>query len=100
LSKSKEEVLEKSRSKVVQPPLYKVLLHNDDYTTMQFVIEILESIFLKTPADAFRIMMQVHREGQGLCGHYSYEIAETKVALVHANASSQGFPLRASMEED
>ena len=91
---------EKARSKTRRPPLFKVLLHNDDYTTMQLVVEVLESIFLKSPAEAFRIMMQVHREGQGLCGAYSHEVAETKVAQVHDRAKEQSFPLRASMEED
>ena len=97
--KTGEGVLEKTRPKTRKPPLYKVILHNDDYTTMQFVIEILESTFNLASADAFRIMMQVHREGQGLCGSYSYEVAETKVAEVHARAKQNGFPLRASMEE-
>jgi ATP-dependent Clp protease adaptor protein ClpS len=97
--KTGEEVLEKTRPKVEKPPLYKVILHNDDYTTMQFVIEILESVFQLASADAFRIMMQVHREGQGVCGSYSYEVAETKVAEVHDQARANGFPLRASMEE-
>jgi ATP-dependent Clp protease adaptor protein ClpS len=97
--KTGEGVLDKVRPKVQKPTLYRVILHNDDYTTMQFVIEILESIFNHAPADAFRIMMQVHREGQGICGTYSYEVAETKVALVHDSAREHGFPLRASMEE-
>ena len=97
--KTGEELVEKTRPKTEKPPLYKVILHNDDYTTMQFVIEILESIFHKASADAFRIMMQVHREGQGICGTYSYEVAETKVAQVHEEARANGFPLRASMEE-
>src|SRR5215510_6836487 len=93
------EVLEKTKPKVKKPPLYKVILHNDDYTTMEFVVQVLESIFHKSPAEAFRIMMQVHREGQGVCGAYAHEIAETKVAQVHDLARDKGFPLRASMEE-
>jgi ATP-dependent Clp protease adaptor protein ClpS len=95
-----EEVLEKTPApKTRKPPLYKVILHNDDYTTMQFVVEILESIFNLASADAFRVMMQVHREGQAICGSYSHEVAETKVAEVHERARENGFPLRASMEE-
>ncbi len=93
------QVQEKTRPKTKKPQLYRVILHNDDYTTMQFVVEILESIFNKSPAEAYRIMMQVHRQGRGVCGAYSYEVAETKVALVHDRARGEGFPLRASMEE-
>ena len=94
------EVLEKTRQKTEEPPLYRVILHNDDYTTMEFVVKVLETVFLKSPAEAFRIMMQVHVEGHGLCGRYPSDIAETKVVTVHELAREQGFPLRASMEED
>jgi ATP-dependent Clp protease adaptor protein ClpS len=98
--KTGTEVLEKTRPQTQEPRLYKVVLHNDDYTTMDFVVQVLESVFLKTPAEAFRIMMQVHLDGQGLCGAYPYEIAETKVATVHDLARERGFPLRASLEEE
>jgi len=94
-----DAVLEKTKTKVKKPELYKVILHNDDYTTMQFVVEILEGVFNKSPAEAFRIMMLVHTQGHGICGSYSYEIAETKVSMVHDRAKESGFPLRASMEE-
>jgi ATP-dependent Clp protease adaptor protein ClpS len=94
------EVLEKTREQVKEPTLYRVILHNDHYTTMEFVVAVLEGVFTKTPAEAFRIMMKVHTEGQGLCGLYPYEIAETKVATVHDMARQAGFPLRASMEEE
>ena len=97
--KGSGQVLEKTRPKTERPPLYKVILHNDDYTTMQFVVEILESVFQKSPAEAYRIMLKVHMEGHGVCGAYPYEVAETKVALVHDRAREHGFPLRASMEE-
>ena len=93
------EVREKTRPQTKKPRLYRVVLHNDDYTTMQFVVEVLESIFNKSPAEAYRVMMQVHRQGRGICGAYSHEVAETKVGLVHDRAREQGFPLRASMEE-
>jgi ATP-dependent Clp protease adaptor protein ClpS len=93
------EVSEQARSKTRKPQLYSVILHNDDYTTMQFVMEVLESIFHKSPAEAYRIMMHVHTRGHGVCGAYSFEVAETKVGLVHDHARDQGFPLRASMEE-
>lgn len=94
-----DAVLEKTKRKVKKPELYKVILHNDDYTTMQFVVDILEGVFNKSPAEAFRIMMHVHTRGHGICGSYSYEIAETKVSMVHDRAKESGFPLRASMEE-
>jgi ATP-dependent Clp protease adaptor protein ClpS len=94
------EVLEKTRRQTKEPDLYKVILHNDDYTTMEFVVQVLETVFLKNPAEAFRIMMQVHTQGQGLCGAYPYDIAETKITAVHDLARERGFPLRASMEKE
>lgn len=94
------EVLEQRETRTRLPRLYKVFLHNDDYTTMEFVIELLQSVFAKSPAEAFRIMMHVHENGLGLCGAYPFEIAETKVALVHERARGRGFPLRASLEEE
>jgi ATP-dependent Clp protease adaptor protein ClpS len=93
------QVLERTRRKAQKPDLYRVMLHNDDYTTMQFVIEVLEEVFAKSPAEAFRIMMHVHTQGHGICGAYPFEVAETKVSLVHDRAKGAGFPLRASMEE-
>ena len=91
---------ERTESETRPPRLYRVLLHNDDYTTMEFVIEVLEGVFAKSPAEAFRIMMHVHENGIGVCGAYPFEIAETKVALVHERARKHGFPLRASMEAE
>lgn len=95
-----EQVLERTSEQTREPRLYRVILHNDNYTTMEFVVQVLEQVFLKSPAESFRIMMQVHTQGQGLCGFYPYEIAETKVATVHDMARERGFPLRASLEED
>ncbi len=82
-----------------EPPMYKVLLHNDDYTTMEFVVEILQKVFHKSPAEATRIMLLVHRSGTGVCGVYTAEIAETKVEMVHHLARKNGYPLKCSMEE-
>jgi len=94
------ELLERTRHETKKPELYKVLLLNDDYTTMEFVVEILESVFHKQPADAFRIMMAVHTQGKGLCGVYPHEVAETKVDAVVERAREHGFPLRAAMEPE
>src|ERR1041384_5341034 len=97
---SSGEVLERTRQETKKPELFKVLLLNDDYTTMDFVVEVLETVFNKAPAEAYRIMMAVHTQGQGLCGVYPFEVAETKVATVVGMARSQGFPLRAAMEPE
>jgi len=79
--------------------MYRVLLHNDDYTTMDFVVEILVSVFGKPLDQAVMIMLNVHRNGIGECGVYTYEVAETKVETVHRLAAKRGFPLRSSMEK-
>src|SRR5947208_10836012 len=94
------EILERTSQQTKKPELFKVLLLNDDYTTMDFVVEILESVFNKAPAEAYRIMMAVHTQGQGLCGVYPHEVAETKGAPVVELARGQGFPLRATMEPE
>jgi ATP-dependent Clp protease adaptor protein ClpS len=93
------EVLERTRDRTKEPELYQVVLLNDDYTTMEFVVEVLESIFNKPPSEAYRIMMQVHTQGRGACGLYPFEIAETKIATVEGRARENGFPLRATMEK-
>jgi len=82
------------------PKKYKVFLLNDDYTSMDFVIDILMSIFHKSYEEAQRVMLEVHEKEKGLCGIYSYEIAETKVMQVKRKAKDNGFPLRAMMEEE
>ena len=86
--------------KAREPRRYRVLLHNDDYTTMEFVVEVLVSIFRKTPDEAMAIMLAVHEQGLGSCGVYTEEVAETKVGQVHDRARKAGFPLRCSMEEE
>lgn len=98
--KTGDLVLERTEKQTKEPARFKVLLINDDYTTMDFVVEVLETVFHKTPAEAFRIMMQVHTQGKGLCGVYTFEVAETKVEAVHELARQNGFPLRASLEEE
>jgi len=83
-----------------EPEKYKVLLLNDDYSSMDFVIDILMTIFHKSYAESEKIMLEVHKTQRGLCGVYTYEIAETKVAQVTKIAREQGFPLKAIMEEE
>ena len=94
------EVVERTRVQSRQPPMWKVVLLNDDYTPMEFVVYLLESIFEKSPAEAYRVMMLVHTEGRGLCGVYPYEIAETRAGRTEELARSAGYPLRAVIEED
>jgi ATP-dependent Clp protease adaptor protein ClpS len=84
---------------LIEPRMFRVLLHNDHYTTMEFVVEILESVFNKNAPEATRIMLNVHKQGIGVCGVFPAEVAETKVAIVHHLASRRNFPLRCSMEE-
>lgn len=83
----------------MEPRRFKVLLHNDDYTTMEFVVKILREVFHKSEAEATRIMLAVHQSGKGVCGVYTAEVAETKVTMVHNLARQAGYPLRSSMEE-
>ena len=81
------------------PKQYNVFLLNDDYTSMDFVVDILMKLFRHNFQDAHRIMIEVHQKGRGLCGAYPYEVAETKVHQVSSLARENGFPLKAIMEE-
>jgi len=92
-------VKERVDIKKQEPTLYNVILLNDDYTTMEFVMQVLETLFQRSPAEAYRIMMHVHRTGRGLAGVYTYEVAEMKAEQVASMASEAGFPLRATIEE-
>lgn len=83
-----------------EPPWYKVVLLNDDYTTMDFVVEVLKHVFQKSEEEANRIMLNVHQNGFGVCGLYPHEIAETKVDLVDNLARERGFPLKCTMERE
>jgi ATP-dependent Clp protease adaptor protein ClpS len=82
------------------PPMYRVILHNDDYTTMEFVVEILVTVFGKSLEKASLIMLNIHNQGKGICGSYTREVAETKVNTVHHLAREQGFPLKCTMEKE
>jgi len=89
-----------SKTKLERPPLYKVLLHNDDFTTMEFVVFILLTVFNHSENEAIRLMLNVHRQGIRLAGVYTYEIAEMKVEKVTSLAQANEFPLLCTMEED
>jgi len=95
-----EGVRSKTGKEVKEPPMYKVLLLNDDYTTMDFVVGVLRFVFHKSPTDAIHIMLNVHHQGVGLCGIYPFEVAETKVNTVEALAREKGFPLKCTMERE
>ena len=94
------EIALKPRAQTKKPGMYKVFLLNDDYTPMDFVVQVLEVFFNKTPEDAVRIMLDVHKNGAGLCGIYTFEIAETKVAQVMAAAHQAQHPLQCKMETE
>jgi ATP-dependent Clp protease adaptor protein ClpS len=96
----KGEVVTKPRAKTQRPSLYKVLLLNDDYTPMEFVIHVLERFFSKSREDATRIMLHVHQNGVGICGVYTFEVAETKVAQVVDFARQNQHPLQCTMEKE
>lgn len=97
---AEEGVAVKSRPKTKKPSLYKVFLVNDDYTTMEFVVHILEKIFRKSRVEATEIMLHVHKNGAGLAGVYTKDIAETKVASVQELARKNQYPLRCLMEKE
>ena len=92
-------VKERVKTQRKDPTLYKVVLLNDDYTTMEFVMHVLETLFQKSSAEAYRVMMQVHLNGSGIAGVYPWEVAETKVDEVTSMARAAEYPLRAAIEE-
>ncbi len=98
----REVVLEtekETEKKLKKPPLYKVLLHNDDYTTKEFVVQILQYVFHKDQTESIHIMLHVHQNGLGIAGVYTYEVAETKVSMVEDLARQHEYPLKCTMEE-
>jgi ATP-dependent Clp protease adaptor protein ClpS len=90
----------KTRAKTAKPPLFKVILLNDDYTPMEFVVELLKAVFHKDHADATRIMLWVHQNGMGIAGVYPFEVAETKVRMVEELARQAEYPLKCVMEKE
>jgi ATP-dependent Clp protease adaptor protein ClpS len=97
-SKIKAGISNRTRSE--QPPMYKVILHNDDYTSMEFVVEILMNVFGKSLEKATQMMLNVHNRGKEICGIYPRQIAETKVETVHHLAGNKGFPLKSTLEKE
>jgi ATP-dependent Clp protease adaptor protein ClpS len=94
-----EAVVTESKTSLKKPPLYKVLLHNDDFTTMEFVVYVLQTVFQLGEAEAVAVMLQVHTEGVGVGGIYPYEIAEMKAEKVMSMAQAHEFPLLCTIEE-
>ena len=89
----------RTERKLKKPKMYKVLLHNDDYTTMEFVVSVLQHVFHRSETDALQIMLHVHKHGLGVAGVYTREVAESRVEQVETLARAEEFPLRCSMEE-
>lgn len=98
--KTDSGLLEKTRQEIKKPSKYKVLMLNDDYTTMEFVVEVLKNIFKHSLIEATSIMLNIHNHGKGLAGIYTKEIAEAKIAKVHSAARNRGFPLKCEMEKE
>ncbi len=94
------DVLTESETKLEKPKLYKVLLHNDDFTTMEFVVFILSHVFMRSGAEAFTIMLKVHNEGVGLAGIYSYEVATMKAEKAMNLARASEYPILCTVEEE
>ncbi len=95
----KTKARDKAKAQIATPPLFRVLMHNDDYTTMEFVVAVLRDVFHKPEAEAEQIMLTIHFQGIGYCGTFPYSIAETKADQARMMARKSGFPLRCTLEE-
>ncbi|MBN1836508.1 MAG: ATP-dependent Clp protease adapter ClpS [Spirochaetales bacterium] len=93
-----DELLEEVEKDLEEPDMYRVVLHNDDYTTKEFVVEVLQAVFHKPAIEATRIMLDVHKKGRGVVGVYTWDIAQTKAAQVHQLAREREFPLKCTVE--
>ncbi len=98
-SSNSEDAIAENKNQLKKPRMHKVILFNDDFTSMEFVITVLVEVFRKSMSEATQLTLQIHHKGVGVCGVYSYEIAETKVALVLQLAEKNEFPLQATLEE-
>ncbi len=98
-SSNKTKTCDKTKEQVTAPSLFKVLMHNDDYTTMEFVVEVLREVFRKSATEAEKIMLTIHFQGVGYCGTFPHAIAETKANSARLKARKAGFPLRCTLEE-
>lgn len=96
---NQNQILEKNKIKIKKPNQYHVMMHNDDYTTMEFVVEVLETVFNKKEVEAEGIMLDVHKKGKGIAGTYAYDIALTKMAIGLDMAKQEGFPFKLTLEE-
>jgi ATP-dependent Clp protease adaptor protein ClpS len=95
-----EETESDTQEEILEPPMYKVIMLNDHYTTMEFVVYVLETVFHKSLQEAIIIMLNIHNNGAGICGVYTAEVAETKIQKVHNLAREKEFPLKCTMEEE
>src|SRR5829696_4958933 len=100
LPDNETDVLTESETRLEKPPLFKVVLHNDDFTTMEFVVFVLRTVFHRPDAEAFEIMFKVHNEGVGIAGTYTYEVATMKAQKAINLARAQEFPLLCTVEEE
>ncbi len=96
---TQDELKLKPKPRLDEPKMYRVIMHNDHYTTMDFVIEVIMKVFNKSAAEATKIMLDIHKKGKGLCGIYTYDLAATKISIVHRMARQSEYPLKCSYEE-
>lgn len=100
MAKEQSSIRERERTGVCEPRRYKVIIHNDDFTTMEFVVTVLKTVFFKTAEEAERMMLNVHRNGQDAVGIYSYDVALSKIKKATRMARTQNFPLRFSCQPE